>query len=180
MSVRVVQREGEEPVLEVDKRTLPKSIPNRFKHLRFSTKIPVECNTCPYRSRDVGGNGICPKFEADKLCVIRDDIRKLTEEYHTRDGGEILPLLEEELDAQVEKLKFFGVIETFAGQLNPEVSKRLNVINNITKTLNEIKSKTITVSQTEKKVLSPKERDEISQEVTKMITVTQGGLNTTS
>lgn len=179
-ATKLIERrvEGQPPTLEIDKRTLPKKIPNNFKHLRYSKKLPLECNLCPYRSRDVGGNGICTVYKQDGLCIIRGDIRKQTEKYHTRDGGELIPLLEEELDSQIEKLKFFNVIESMAGKLDTEVSKRLNSVTNLSKTVNELKTKMTTISLSEKKVLSPEARDEIAKEVEHMITVTRqdGGL----
>lgn len=180
MSVRVYEKhvEGEPPEIAVDKRTLPHKVPTYFKHLRFSKKLPVNCNDCPHRPKDMGGNGICTVFKADSLCIIRSDIRRQTEKYHTREEGGLLPLLEEELDSQVERLKTFGVLENMANALNPEVSKRLNSVTQLSKVINELKTKETTVSLSEKKVLSPQEKDEINAEVERMMSVTTktGGL----
>lgn len=170
--------EGKPTELAIDKRTLPHDIPRNFIHLRYSRKLPVECDTCPHRSKDQGGNGICTVYKQGSLCTIRADIRKQTEKYHIREKGGLLPLLEEELDAQIEKLKVFGVLENMANALNPEISKRLNSVTQLSKIINELKSKETTVSLTEKKVLSPQERDAINAEVERMISITKttGGL----
>lgn len=180
MSVQVREKhvEGKPPEIAIDKRTLPHTIPTNFKHLRFSRKLPVECNGCPHRPKDMGGNGICTVYKADSLCILRKTVRGLTEKYHTRDKGGLLPLLEEELDAQIERLKVFGLLEGMANTLNPEISKRINSVTQLSKVINELKTKETTVSMSERQTLSPKERDAINQEVERMMSVTTktGGL----
>lgn len=172
------QVEGQPSEIAIDKRTLPHTIPRNFIHLRYSRKLPVTCDTCPHRPKDQGGNGICTVYEKEALCIIRKDIRTQTEKYHTRDKGGLLPLLEEALDAEIEKIKFFGVIENMSNSLNPEVSKRINSVTQLSKVINELKSKETTVSLTEKKILTPQEKDAINAEVERMMSVTtkSGGL----
>ena len=77
--VKIIEKKDEitgKKELVIDKRTLPKKIPANFKNLNYARNLPPECNGCPYRPQELGGNGICPKFKADSLCVIRKDIAK--------------------------------------------------------------------------------------------------------
>ena len=69
--------EGKLIELVIDKRTLPnKDNKRRSKSLKYARNLPAQCNVCPYRSVEDGGNGVCPKYERDSVCVIRKDIEK--------------------------------------------------------------------------------------------------------
>lgn len=163
MSLREIGLDGHKE-LRVDKRTLSKvDNPPNVKDLTYSRKLPVNCDTCPYRSKATKGNGICTKYQAGSLCVIRKDIRKLVDEYSTRSPGQIIPLMEEEFEANYEKLKFFEGLENMLSELNPEVTKRITVLTNLGRAINELKKTKTTVEVTETKKLSPEKRDEIQR-----------------
>jgi len=145
--------------LKIDKRTLPKKIPHNVKDLNYARDLPPECNTCPFRPIEEGGNGLCPKYKKDSLCVIRKDIAKLVDKY----GGRTLDLMEVEFHNNFEKLMFFEAMEDHKGELNPEITKRMNAISNLGKIINEIKTKRETVEITEKKTLSEGQIHEIAR-----------------
>lgn len=147
--------------LKIDKRTLPKKKPHNVKDLNYARNLPPECNGCPFRPIDVGGNDICTVYKKDSLCVIRKDIAKLVDKY----GGRTLDLMEVEFHNNFEKLMFFEKLEDYKGELNPEVTKRINSLNNLGKIINEIKTKRETVEVTEKTTLSQDEIHEIARTV---------------
>jgi len=147
--------------LEIDKRTLPQKKPKNVKDLNYARNLPPECNGCPFRPIEEGGNGICTEYKKDSLCVIRKDIAKLVDHY----GGRTLDLMEVEFHNNFEKLMFFEKLEDYKGELNPEVTKRINSLNNLGKVINEIKTKRETVEVTEKHTLSQDEIHEIARTV---------------
>ena len=163
MTMREMGLDGHK-YLGIDKRTLSKvDNPPNVKDLVYSRVLPVNCDTCPYRSKETRGNGICTKYEAGSLCIIRKDIRKLVDEYSTRSPGQIIPLIREEFEANYEKLKFFEGLEHMSGKLDPEVTKRITVLTNLGKAINELeKTKTI-VEVSETKTLSAEKKDEIQR-----------------
>ena len=65
--------------LALDKRTLPKKTPHNVKDLNYARNLPPECNGCPFRPIDKGGNDVCTEYKEDSLCVIRKDIAKLVD-----------------------------------------------------------------------------------------------------
>jgi len=147
--------------LVIDKRTLPKKIPSNVKDLNYARNLPPECNGCPFRPQEVGGNSICTVYEKDALCIIRKDIAKLVDKC----GGRTLDLMEAEFHNNFEKLMFFETMEDQTGELNPEVTKRINSLNNLGKVINEIKTKRETVEVTEKKTLSQDQIHEIAKTI---------------
>ncbi|WP_428323664.1 hypothetical protein [Nitrosopumilus sp.] len=167
MELRVVDNkktDGKPPEIKIDKRTLPKTIkPPNVKHLRYSRKLPTKCDDCPYRSKQAGGNGICSVYKEGELCIIRKDIRNAVQRYSTRNPDKILPLLEEDFESNYEKLKFFGSLENMSAALDPEVTKRMNAVNNLAKTINELKSKKSTIELEQKKTLTDDKKNEIAQ-----------------
>lgn len=173
MSTIVTQRDGQLPELKVDKRTLDKtSNPPNVKHLRYSRKLPLECDKCPYRPKEEMGNGICTVYKKGELCLIRRDIRKAIDKYGTRNPHEVLPLMEEELEATYEKLKFFEALENMSGSLDPEVTKRINALNNLAKVVHEFKTIKQTIEVEEKHTLSNDKKSEIAREMTRILRVT--------
>lgn len=149
-----------EKELVIDKRTLPKKVPANIKNLNYARDLPPECNGCKFRPEDDGGNGLCPKYKADSVCIIRKDIAKLID----INGGRTLELMEAEFHNNFEKMMFFESMET--DELNPEVTKRINSMTNLGKVINEIKSKRSTVEITEKKTLTEDQKQEIIRTVT--------------
>jgi len=150
-----------EKELVIDKRTLPKKVPSNVKNLNYARNLPPECNTCQFRPQEEGGNGICTKYEKDALCIIRKDIAKLVDST----GGRTLDLMEAEFHNNFEKLVFFESMEDQHGELNPEVTKRINSLSNLGKIINEIKTKRETVEVTEKKTLSDDQKEEIARTI---------------
>ena len=147
-----------EKELVIDKRTLPHK-PTNHKGLKYARNLPPECNSCPFRPESEGGDGICTKYKKDSLCIIRNDIAKLVDKV----GGRTLDLLEDEFNDNYEKLRFFEQMEDMKGELNPEVTKRINSLNNLGKVINEIKAKRDTVEITEKKTFSQDQLHEIAR-----------------
>ena len=149
-----------EKELVIDKRTVPHK-PTNIKDLRYARNLPPECNGCPFRPESEGGNGVCTKYKKDSLCVIRKDIAKLIDKV----GGTTLELMEAEFHNNFEKLLFFETLEDQKGELNPEITKRINSLTNLGKVINEIKTKRETVEVTEKKTLSQDQIHEIARTV---------------
>jgi hypothetical protein len=162
--VKIIEKKDEitgKKELVIDKRTLPKKIPANFKNLNYARNLPPECNGCPYRPQELGGNGICPKFKADSLCVIRKDIAKIVDQT----GGRTLDLMEAEFHNNFEKLVFFESLEDQHGELNPEVTKRINSLTNLGKVISEIKTKRETVEITQKETLTEDQKHDIAKTV---------------
>lgn len=155
---------------------IKKTLPPNLKHLRYSKDLPTKCDDCPYRAKEASGNGICTQYEKGGLCTIRKDIRSVVEEYSIRSAGAILPILEEEFEANYEKLKFFHMLENMQAELNPELTKRIAILDKLGKTINELKSTKQTMEISETKTLSPEKREEISR----MITITHEASNEAS
>jgi len=156
--------EGKPIELVIDKRSLP-NVKNtrRAKSLKYARNLPAQCNVCPYRSIEDGGNGICDKYERDSVCVIRKDIEKAVDVFNERNEGRILAMMESEFTDNFEKLVFFQAMENAGGELNPEVTKRINSMTNLGKIISEIKTKKETVEFKEVKRLSKGKIEEIAR-----------------
>lgn len=162
MDTQLVKVEGQEPELKIDGRTKPKA-PN-LVNLRYSKKLPVECNSCRYRPKDQGGLiGGCPVYQEGSLCKVRGDIRKAMKKFRDATPDSIIPLLEEEIDSNYEKLKFFEAAENFSGELHKEVTARVNAFANLSKVLTELKTRKTTLEIQERKTLSDDQKDEIAR-----------------
>jgi len=162
--VKFIEKKDEktgEKELVIDKRSLPHSKPRNVKALKYARNLPPECNHCPFRPQEEGGNGICTKYEKDALCVIRSDIAKLIDE----NGGRTLELLEAEFHDNYEKLKFFEQMEDMSGELNPEVTKRINSLNNLGKVIEEVRTRRETVEVTQRETLTDDQRTEIARTI---------------
>ena len=162
----LVQRkvEGKPVELVIDKRTLP-NVKNtrRAKSLKYARDLPPNCNSCPYRSIDDGGNGICDQYEEDAVCVIRKDIGKAVDVFNERNEGKILAMMESEYTDNFSKLVFFQRMEDKGGELNPEVTKRISAMTNLGKVISEIKTKKETIEVKEVKRLSKGKIEEIAR-----------------
>lgn len=156
------KEDGHLPELVVDGRTTPRA-PN-LKHLRYSRKLPMLCNDCPYRPKSEGGSiGLCAVYEKDSICRIRADTRKIIEKYSVSNPNQILPLLEEEFESNFEKLKFFEAIETMTSKLDPEVTKRQNALAGLGKLISDMKTKKNTITMTETKTITEDQKTEIAR-----------------
>lgn len=166
----IKKEDGKPDQLVVDKRTLTKvDNPPNIKHLRYSRKLPMKCNDCPYRPKEESGNGICTEYEKDSMCKIRNDTKKLMELYETSNPDDILPLVKEQFKDNYVRLQLFSQFEDMSNQLDPEVTKRINAMNNLAKTITEMQSRKNTIEVEEHKSLNPEKRDEISKTVFRLI-----------
>jgi len=155
-----------EKELVIDKRTLPKTNnPPHLKDLRYARNLPAECNNCPYRAEEEGGNGICKKYEKDALCVIRKDIAKMIDTFSERNSLKIVDLMEAEFLNNFELIQFFETMENMRSELDPEVTKRINTLTNLGKVINEIKTKRQSVEITQKETLSDDMKHEIARTI---------------
>ena len=159
-----VNDDGKEPIVEIDKRTL--SHTNNVKDLKSVRDLPVQCNDCRFRSKEEGGNGLCEKYQKDSLCRIRPDIARIVDKYGIAATDQVLPQLKEEYDENYEELKFYHHMEKRAGQLDPEVTKRMSIQMNLAKIINEIQTKKTTIELSEKTKLSDDQRKEIHRIIT--------------
>lgn len=156
-----------EKTLVVDKRTLPKTLnPPRVKDLRYARNLPPECNLCPYRSIEEGGNGICTKYKKDSVCLIRKDIANLVDKFDgERNSERVLSFLQAEYENNFEKLQFFEQMEDMTGTLDPEVTKRMNAMSNMGKILNEIRTRRESVEINQTETLSDDMKHQIAQQI---------------
>ena len=156
-----------EKTLKIDKRTLPKTKnPPNVKTLRYSRVLPPECNQCPYRSQEEGGNGICTKYKKDSVCVIRKDFAKLVDKFDgVRDSDKVMSYMQASFENNFEALAFFQQMEDMSGELDPEVTKRYTVLNNLGKTLHEMKTKRESIKVTQTETLSDDMKRQINQSV---------------
>jgi len=156
--------DGKPVKLFIDKRTIPnKDAKRRVKHLRYARNLPAQCNKCPYRSVEDGGNGLCEKYERDSVCIIRKDIAKAVDKFNERNEGKILAMMESQFADNFEKLEFHQVMENAGGELNPEVTRRINSMTNLGKIISEIKTKKETIEIKETKTISKNKREEIAR-----------------
>lgn len=147
--------------LELDKRTESKiEKPPHVKHLRYSRTLPIRCNSCQHRSEVDGGSGICTEYKKDGICTIRSDTQKMFDKYEERNADKLLGLMKASYKNNFEKLMFFEKIEDMSGALDPEVTKRMNVMNNTFKIINEAESKTQSVEVT-RKTLTDDQKNQI-------------------
>lgn len=166
----IKKEDGKPHQLVIDKRTLPKTDnPPNIKHLRYSRKIPMKCDECPYRAKEESGNGLCTEYKKNSLCSIRADTLKLMETYETSNPNEILPLIKEQFKDNYIRLQFFSQLEDMSNKLDSEVTKRMNAMNNLAKTISEMQTKKNTIHVEEHKTLSEGKKDDISKMIYTLI-----------
>lgn len=160
-----------EKSLVIDKRTLDKTKnPPNVKSLRYARNLPPRCNQCPYRSEEEGGNGICTVYKKDSVCIIRKDLAKIVDKFDgERDSDKVLLFMQSEFEGNAELLAFFEQIEHMSSTLDPEVTKRINALNNLGKTLHEMKTRRESTTITKTEELSP----EMKQKITETINLTK-------
>lgn len=156
--------EGKSVELVIDKRTINNTKnTRRAKSLKYARNLPANCNSCPYRAEDDGGNGVCEKYERDSVCIIRKDIEKAVDIFNERNEGKILAMMESEFTDNFEKLVFFQAMENAGGELNSEITKRISSMTNLGKVISEIKTKKETIEVKEVKRLSRGKIEEIAR-----------------
>lgn len=161
--------EGKEIETVIDERTVAnKKNKRNVKSLKYARNLPVQCNICPYRSTDDGGNGFCEKYKRDSACTVRPDISKQVEKFNERNEGKILAMMESAFTDDWENLQFHEAMEQMGGVINPEVTKRRNSIANLGKIISEIKTKRETVEVKQTRISKGK-----MEEIAQMISVTR-------
>ena len=78
---------------------------NALKHGKYA-KIPIYCNDCVYRSKDVGGNGRCLAYEKDSICGIREDIQKHCGKLDSRNPDDLKTVVDEQVRMLRERVLF--------------------------------------------------------------------------
>ncbi len=161
--------EGKPEELVIDERTITNTKnTRRAKSLKYARNLPAKCDVCPYRSVEDGGNGVCPKYERDSLCIIRKDIAKAVDKFGERTEGKILAMMESEFTDNFEHIQFYQALEKAGGELNPEVTKRLNTITNLGKVISEIRTKKETIEVKDTRISKGK-----IEEIARMITISK-------
>lgn len=124
---------------------------NSAKHFK-DANLPAYCNQCAYRSVDEGGNGKCPKYEKDSVCIIREDFVAFINEIDTRNPEDLKAMID-----MVAKLTFENVLMALTqSKFNNNIPDRntkseINTLLNVVKTMNDLNSK---ITVTEKKEFS--------------------------
>jgi len=119
---------------------------NSAKHLK-TANIPALCNQCHYRSVEDGGNGLCPKYEADAVCAIRKDFVNLINTLDTRKPEDIKSILD-----MLVKLSFENVLMALTqAKMDGNIPDRntkseINSLLSIVKSINDLNSK-VTISE---------------------------------
>ncbi len=161
--------EGKPVELVIDKRTVPnKNNKRRSKSLKYARNLPAKCDVCPYRSVEDGGNGICPKYKRESVCTIRKDIAKVVDQFNERNEGKILAMMESEFTDNWEHIQFYQALEKAGGELNPEVTKRMNTLTNLGKVISEIRTKKETIEVKETRISKGK-----IEEIGRMISISK-------
>lgn len=159
--LRIEDRGKNKGELVADNRSKPNL--RNVKDLRYSRKITTKCNDCPYRAIEEGGDGFCTKYKKNALCIIKKDISKIVDKFEERDANTVLSMMEAEYRNNFEKLLFFQSIEEMGGELNPEVTKRINAMTNLSKAYQDIKLRNSTVEVEERRKITNDEVTEISR-----------------
>lgn len=119
------------PVIQEDKPKI--SNPGRFKHGQ-KADLPAQCDDCRFgQNPDIGGNGLCKKYEAGATCIIRKDLAEYYDKFDTRDIEEIRELLDHEIKFMAENLRFYTYATNLAGN-NPS-DKQVRSLNAYVKLL---------------------------------------------
>ena len=98
----------------------PKHVDNRvynaMKHGKYA-KVPLLCNRCHHRAKDVGGSGKCHAYEKDSVCNIREEIHGLIEQYDTRNPKVLSGIVQELIYMFFERVAFAEIQAQFDGNL---------------------------------------------------------------
>ncbi|MBC8548713.1 MAG: hypothetical protein H8D23_03590 [Candidatus Brocadiales bacterium] len=89
---KISKVEGKIKVSEDKRKTV--SPYNSLKHFK-NASLPANCNDCIYKSIDDGGNGKCPKYEKDSVCMIREEFQDYIQQLDTRNPEDLKKLLGE-------------------------------------------------------------------------------------
>ena len=133
--------DGKNIIVE-DKRKLVSPF-NAAKHLK-DANIPAYCDQCVYRSVETGGNGKCPKYEAEAVCSIREDYISVINLMDTRKPDDIKAMLD-----MIAKLSFENVLMALTqAKMDGNIPDRntkseINTLLNVVKAINDLNTKVV-------------------------------------
>ena len=114
---------------------------NSAKSLKYA-KLPARCNDCIYRSIDDGGNGKCPKYEKDSVCLIRKDIQKFLKKIDTRNPEDLKALLDFLSKQSMENVMIaFAQSKMYGNIPDRNTRSEINNVLGIFKLINEMNAK---------------------------------------
>ena len=122
---------------------------NSAKHLK-TANLPALCDQCVYRSVEDGGNGKCPKYEAEAVCAIRKDFVNMINLIDTRNPEDLKSMMD-----MLAKLSFENVLmaltqSKMAGNVPDRNTKsEVNTLLGIVKTINDLNAKIVVTEKTE-------------------------------
>jgi hypothetical protein len=122
---------------------------NSAKHFK-EANIPALCNQCIYRSVEDGGNGKCPKYEADAVCAIREDFLKFINELDTRNPEDLKAMID-----MIAKISFENVLMALTqAKMDGNIPDRntkseIKTLLDIVKSINDLNSKIVVTEKQE-------------------------------
>ena len=122
---------------------------NSAKHLK-TANIPALCDQCVYRSIEDGGNGKCPKYEADAVCAIRNDFINMINTLDTRNPEDLKSMMD-----MLAKLSFENVLMALTqAKMDGNIPDRntkseVNTLLGIVKSINDLNAKIVVTEKTE-------------------------------
>lgn len=66
---------------------------NAFKHGRYAKLMTAHCDSCYLRAEEAGGSGQCSEYEPEAVCSIDKDLKKVIDQYDTRNEDDIKEIL---------------------------------------------------------------------------------------
>ena len=124
---------------------------NSAKHLK-TANIPALCNQCHYRSVKDGGNGLCPKYEADAVCAIRKDFVNLINTLDTRNPEDIKSMMDMLAKLSFENVLMALTLSKMDGNIPDRNTKsEINTLLSIVKQINDLNAKIVVTEKTEYK-----------------------------
>ena len=122
---------------------------NSAKHLK-TANIPALCNQCHYRSVKDGGNGLCPKYEADAVCAIRKDFVNLINTLDTRNPEDIKSMMDMLAKLSFENVLMALTLSKMDGNIPDRNTKsEINTLLSIVKQINDLNDKIVVTEKTE-------------------------------
>ena len=100
-----------------------------YKHGRFA-KVPALCKFCIFGgNEEVGGTNQCPKYDPDPeaVCTVRGDIKKLVDQYDTRNRGGLSDFVDGMLKDLSVSVVFANTVSQWqGGTLDSKANSTLN------------------------------------------------------
>tara|TARA_Y100001949_G_scaffold23889_1_gene17218 strand:- start:165 stop:674 length:510 start_codon:yes stop_codon:yes gene_type:complete len=122
---------------------------NSAKHMK-TANLPALCDQCVYRSIDDGGNGKCPKYEAEAVCAIRNDFISMINTLDTRNPEDLKSMMD-----MLAKLSFENVLMALTqAKMDGNIPDRntkseVNTLLGIVKSINDLNAKIVVTEKTE-------------------------------